>query len=160
MPNTEQIWVGRWNNAGLMVYDPHVQIAESPCVYLYGVNSGRMRTLDPEMIRPNLTVIRNPQIVQAAIEVYSRWKSAEAESFHAKESGQLAMRREVIKAAREKSRRQEFERRRERVDTLEMKNLRTARCFHCKKSLDSQKNENCSSCGWMICNCGACGCEF
>jgi hypothetical protein len=37
---------------------------------------------------------------------------------------------------------------------------RTANCFSCKKNLDNLKNPECTACGWIVCNCGACGCDF
>jgi len=40
------------------------------------------------------------------------------------------------------------------------KSHRTANCFFCKSKLDNFKDPECTHCGWIVCNCGACGCDF
>jgi predicted amidophosphoribosyltransferase len=87
-----------------MVYDPGIQIPDSPCVYLYGVNTGVMRHFDPDDIRPNLAIVRDEQEVQRALQKYANWKHAEAESFLIEEKSQLDERRADVKEAREKAR--------------------------------------------------------
>lgn len=37
---------------------------------------------------------------------------------------------------------------------------RTANCYSCKRKLDNLKTSECTACGWIVCNCGACGCDF
>lgn len=37
---------------------------------------------------------------------------------------------------------------------------RTADCFKCRRILSSETLERCTRCGWIVCNCGACGCDF
>jgi len=37
---------------------------------------------------------------------------------------------------------------------------RTANCYSCKNKLDNFKTPECTTCGWIVCNCGACGCDF
>ena len=37
---------------------------------------------------------------------------------------------------------------------------RVARCYSCKSTLDNSINMECSSCGWILCSCGACGCGY
>jgi DNA helicase IV len=37
---------------------------------------------------------------------------------------------------------------------------RVAKCYSCKSSLDNSINMECSSCGWILCSCGACGCGY
>ena len=33
------------------------------------------------------------------------------------------------------------------------------RCWSCYKKISSEKNKRCSTCGWYICACRACGCN-
>lgn len=33
-------------------------------------------------------------------------------------------------------------------------------CFRCKRHISSAIHARCPSCGWYICSCGACGCEW
>lgn len=35
---------------------------------------------------------------------------------------------------------------------------RTTHCWSCKESLDNHHDLECAGCGWIICECGACGC--
>ena len=37
---------------------------------------------------------------------------------------------------------------------------RNAKCFHCQTRLDSSTGFECVACGWILCECGACGCTF
>ncbi|WP_426148771.1 UvrD-helicase domain-containing protein [Polaromonas sp. DSR2-3-2] len=37
---------------------------------------------------------------------------------------------------------------------------RVAKCYACKSPLDNSINMECSSCGWILCSCGACGCGY
>lgn len=42
----------------------------------------------------------------------------------------------------------------------ETKAIRITHCFACKEHLDSSINLECRGCGWILCQCGACGCGF
>lgn len=35
---------------------------------------------------------------------------------------------------------------------------RIAHCWSCKEELDNHRELECAGCGWIICECGACGC--
>ena len=37
---------------------------------------------------------------------------------------------------------------------------RVTHCFECKQDLNSVDFSICFSCGWIECDCGACGCEY
>jgi hypothetical protein len=37
---------------------------------------------------------------------------------------------------------------------------RVTHCFRCKERLDSVNFSVCNACGWICCDCGACGCDF
>ena len=41
----------------------------------------------------------------------------------------------------------------------EISNHRTTHCYSCHSPINSNSNRICSECGWIICNCGACGCQ-
>ena len=40
------------------------------------------------------------------------------------------------------------------------KKHRVTHCYNCKNKLDNMINIECRACGWIICNCGACGCGY
>jgi len=37
---------------------------------------------------------------------------------------------------------------------------RSTHCFQCKSDIDTETNEQCNNCKWIICDCGACGCDY
>lgn len=37
---------------------------------------------------------------------------------------------------------------------------RITHCFRCREGLVSSLSNECSSCGWILCSCGACGCNY
>ena len=39
-------------------------------------------------------------------------------------------------------------------------NIRKTHCWKCKMPIDNAKFDECITCGWIICDCGACGCGF
>jgi len=41
-----------------------------------------------------------------------------------------------------------------------IKNKRHTSCFSCQKSIDSVNWEICNQCGWIKCECDACGCSW
>jgi hypothetical protein len=38
--------------------------------------------------------------------------------------------------------------------------IREAHCYSCGDDLNSEDNEECEDCEWLLCDCGRCGCEF
>ena len=38
--------------------------------------------------------------------------------------------------------------------------FRKAYCYSCTNQIDNRSNKECTGCGWIICNCGACGCGY
>jgi len=40
------------------------------------------------------------------------------------------------------------------------KKIRCTHCFSCKTTLNSRDFDVCPDCGWIVCDCGACGCRF
>lgn len=40
------------------------------------------------------------------------------------------------------------------------KERRVTHCWFCKSELDNSIDIECRSCGWIICGCGACGCNY
>jgi len=37
---------------------------------------------------------------------------------------------------------------------------RKTHCYNCKHNLDNYSDYECNTCGWIICWCGCCGCEY
>ena len=51
---------------------------------------------------------------------------------------------------------------RTKIERYEAKILkkRVTHCYQCKKDLDSVNFSICKKCGWIRCQCGACGCGY
>jgi len=46
------------------------------------------------------------------------------------------------------------------LNKVEKKNIRETHCYACKKELKTNVQLECSLCGWLVCECGACGCGY
>ena len=38
--------------------------------------------------------------------------------------------------------------------------VREPHCYNCKKLITTETHEICKKCGWIICDCGSCGCNY
>lgn len=44
--------------------------------------------------------------------------------------------------------------------TVSVRSVYYNHCWRCKADIDSIHFRRCPVCGWFICHCGACGCEY
>ena len=47
-----------------------------------------------------------------------------------------------------------------RENNTALKRRRTSHCWSCRHPVDNQIQHECTSCGWIICTCGTCGCGY
>ena len=38
--------------------------------------------------------------------------------------------------------------------------MRSTKCYRCGAAIDSEFYLECAACGWIVCDCGACGCGY
>ncbi len=46
------------------------------------------------------------------------------------------------------------------ITSNKVRNPRITHCYSCYEDLDSRADVECKICGWLVCNCGACGCGW
>lgn len=46
------------------------------------------------------------------------------------------------------------------IKFVKKQKFRASNCWCCKKKIDNKINFECTSCGWILCDCGACGCGY
>jgi len=63
-----------WHGTGLLVYDPSAQLRPGECVYLFGVNSQRMRRFEPQQVHREMALVNNPEMREAATTAYEQWR--------------------------------------------------------------------------------------
>lgn len=130
--NTSDYWVGKFtDNLGrVFVYDPAIQFANSPFIYLYLVSTLQVRKFNREKARQQVVKIDLPDAEEYAIRAYERWKKVVGEKIRM--DGRYCL------------------------PTL-APSFRATGCWKCKVKLDGEFDIECKTCGWMICpNCGAC----
>lgn len=130
--NAADYWVGKFTDSlgRVFVYDPAIQFANSPFVYLYLVSALQVRKFDREKTRQQVVKIELPDAAEYAIQAYEKWKRVVGEKIRV--DGRY------------------------RLPTL-APSSRASGCWQCKVKLDGEFDIECKKCGWMICpNCGAC----
>jgi len=186
--SVEEYWVGeRSDSAGLWLYDQRIQHDDPAKIYAFDFRSRSMREYPRELARDKLQVVtdgRRDDVVAA----YREWFKLNGDKFvelerekrrQAEEQEHARLEREEKRRATEKELRQRIEQQRrddlprrhraylERhgfadrgVICVEDAKHRTTQCWYCGGHLDSTQFVACTSCRWLICYCGACGCGY
>ena len=141
------IWIGMVDGDAL-VYDPGIQIRDAPHVFIWSRETKSIGKYDPSMLRKHIRRLTDKGQWQDLYEDYMEWKSSN--------TGILdKWRREQQSYYTERSK---IERRFE--ERLEERDRRVTNCHSCGKTLDNGIELECEACGWILCDCGACGCGF
>lgn len=93
------------------------------------------------------------------------------EQLEKKKQWELARNRHVKKQKRlhEEAVQQDFQKRQEAIDlhkkmfgnlSLLESTFREISCFRCGNPLNSSTHATCTKCSWVVCECGACGCQL
>jgi hypothetical protein len=169
----EQLWVGRLEEQSL-VYDPSIQLPECPHVFLWNPATNEMEKYLAAGVRKHIKPHDRPQDVVAHIASYNAWKAIHSAAWLDEEKQYYEDRRlgealdeEARVAARvtlEERHRLQLEKFGKayyglRAATGERRRRET-HCYACKDALDNTIQVECVSCGWILCNCGACGCTY
>ena len=140
MSNTPKIWVGEFSDIETVVFDTRCQSTYSSYeVVLWGVSSGQFDIYGKEASKAKLRPVRDTLARNEALGRYTTFVKGLLEANH-----------------------------RARIETLNVKyaGARVSRrsrvvgvhCYICKNELDGSIGLECASCGWGLCECGACGC--
>lgn len=132
--NECEYWVGKFTfGAGqIFVYDPSIQIANSPHVYLYNMVKSRLEQHNRSDARSKVAKVDKSNVSKYAIESYERWYRI---------AGKKIVSQGVVHLQGED---------RSRCH-------RVTHCWNCRNPLDNEYDIECRKCGWIICpTCGAC----
>jgi NACalpha-BTF3-like transcription factor len=176
--NDDGLWVGqRKDNGSMWVFDPEMKHANESMVYAFWVTPTRMQEYSKELLRESMVTVHNERR-QKAIQIYLQWKTINGESFLRDELTQTPKQREeAVKKAKQqlenirlyspqrtvdkhKAYLALHEKKYEGVIEGSTRALRSTICHACLDKLDSSLHHECKACGWIICNCGACGCGY
>lgn len=156
----EGIWVGRFQESrNLFVYDPAIQEPESAKVFIYGVASGRMRVEPRDALRAKVEGVGDALERDAAFADYRAW--CRSDDNEREQRSQRKTQIGCIEIKHEKRLRMlGLEYAKVRIVKEGSAKRRITHCYNCKLHLDNRIDIECCKCGWIICDCGACGCGY
>lgn len=167
--SSSDIWVGAFIKTGaLILHDPNLQIGGREWVNLYSVDHNEIRPFDRSIVREKVRRANHTEY-DYALRAYETWTQKDNGSFVADEL--LAKKRKeeqhssdlTPKDQRDKiNKHREFLRKTGKSGEEKIVNARWDRathCYSCKSSI-TMPNLECTSCNWIICECGACGCGY
>lgn len=173
-----------------VVFDPDLQVKQSDRLYLFSLRSESIVTHYPHHIRRYMKRTSDVPLRSRAISSYYRWKMEHAEEFVATESLAVQARNiENAKKERESELKLQQKTEAARLETIKAykahiiekhrsnitslgveyrgvqvskkrRKRRTANCYACQSPLDNYFDLECVKCGWIVCDCGACGCGW
>jgi hypothetical protein len=161
----KHIWVGMLPSTGaLIVFDPEIQLPGQTDVCVYSVSRDLVRRFDPAEIRGQVRTVKGAAR-ENAIAKYIAWKAAHGREFLRNEPKQLATEEHLAAAERativERHRTFLESSGRNYQGVIESRSgrVRLTHCWRCKEDLDNRVDIECAACHWIICTCGACGCQ-
>ncbi len=137
-PHTK-LWAGEFFDGEVVIFDPALQHAvETDWVYLWSVDRQAARPFVRDIARNAIRVVEGER-KQTLIMEYLRDKAiANRRSLFRR----LGLPYKETRAATGRS----------------STRVRKTWCWNCKSDLDNRIQLECNDCGWIICECGACGC--
>lgn len=169
-PPFSDLWVGAYIKTGaLILYDPKLQIAGHEWVNLYSVNKDGIRPFERTVVRNKIRCASHTEH-EYALRAYEAWAQKDDGSFVAAElldkeqeekrrssdlllndqQNQINQHREFLSKIGKSG----------EAKIVESRRNRATNCYSCKCDLSSTANLECTSCNWLICKCGACGCGY
>ncbi len=162
----ETLWVGQIEKTPL-VFDRSLQLPDCPHVFLWNTALSVMEKYVPDIVRKNIQRSREPSTIEAATVYFNAWRETTGLDWLEAERQYYQLRAEREATGREPS---PAERHRERLESIGKqylgvrkalpKKLRVTHCYSCKQTLSNSIDVECVVCGWILCNCGACGCGY
>lgn len=168
MAAESQLWVGKSAN-WLYVYDPELQprpeLRLPDEIFIYLVGESKARAFNASALRSSRMPTTTSEVTSAR-EEYSSWSKPHRAEFVAmmeKINDKIVNRHRFEQEEMLKKHRQYLDgigRKYEGVQHSQQRSSRVTHCYACKSHLDGKFHVACSACDWLICQCGACGCEF
>ena len=147
-------WLAKHKEHGLLLYDRVDQVDVSQgCARVYSLSKSAVLEIARESLQSASAEVSDQDFVKI-LNSYNGFKEAhglkviadghhtpdQTEVKHAQHLERMGLKNHGVR----KSEKPKFH--------------RTAHCWACKELLDNNQDLECSGCGWIICECGACGC--
>ena len=164
------LWIGTFIKTGaIILYDPKLQIAGHEWVNLYSINKDGVRPFERSVVREKIRHA-SPAEKEQALRAYAEWEQKDNGVFVAGELLEKEKKeKERTSDLTNKEHQTRVERHKKFLDKIgktgearfvEPCNNRATHCYSCKCNLSSNLNLECTTCHWLICECGACGCGY
>jgi hypothetical protein len=157
-PREDHVWVGMFPNTGaIAVFDTSIKINGVENVYGYVPSRDVMRQFDPEQLKQAVRLLGTAKNIPLA--KYYAWQQNNGTEFVTSERNRVESK--IAKAIQKhKEYLKKIGKPYSGVNTTTSKRHRVTHCYACKVELDSTCHIECNECGWLICECGACGCGY
>lgn len=150
-----------FNKTGaLFIYDERYPGPSRDLVTGYSMLQKRLRNYNRSAVEGCVSKCSDANLVNQAFNEYKSWLQTEEGVAHAKEAS--GWREQRISETIERHS-QWFKKQNKSVPFVSResnKRHRVTHCYNCKSHLDNAISPECSACGWIICECGACGCQY
>lgn len=161
-------WVGKMNDQ-YVIYDPNVQLDESIWVSLYFRAHKNYVPYVKNHARNIITRISpTHEEYSRTVNSYEEWLQKDKE-LKITDAIDDIKNREIKSQKRIKELKASHRNHVEQAGTKYLgvsqapkaQNVRTTVCYSCHKTISSDINLKCNSCGWIVCSsCGVCGCGY
>ena len=151
-----RFWVGCHTKIGLVVLDPSGQATDETQVSLYVLKEDRVGVFQRSVIRSQLLPAQiSPTEVCRAADAYLRYEINKPQKDFENQTRENRRLLEIKHKNFVAERGQAYSGVRIREGS---RRPRASWCWSCKTGLNSSSNLECVTCGWILCECGACGC--
>jgi hypothetical protein len=138
----DRFWVGRHQSRGLILVELS-NISEEDTFPVFFVEQDRIAICKRSIMRKFSSASNvTPDEIEASVQAYLTIGDRELEKRH----NEFLAKHNLAPASVRK-----------RDKTLP---IRVTHCWSCKSQLNSVTDLECAVCGWILCECGACGCPY
>ena len=155
------LWVGTFG-FGPFVYDESIQ-TDQRTVIIFELEQNEMTKYIREELRPLTKREKNAAVVKEITAKYVKWRRFYSSKISSVEEKPAFSFHEYREQAMTNHREKMSNLHKPYQGTVKPQPKRAKRktyCYSCKKPLNSDLDQECMTCKWMLCHCGACGCGF
>ncbi len=153
-------WFGR-TDFGAVVFDESIQLNDES-VLLYVLEQNDVKKYIASEIRPMLRKETNSEHMDKLSKKYRSWKQ-----FYSSRLKNLVKEKPFSYQEAKDNAEAEHRKKLEKlglpykgINVNSTKSHRSTNCYDCKANIDNAINLECKACGWILCECGACGCGY
>lgn len=144
----------------LFIYDERYPGPSRDLVTGYSYAQKRLRNYNRSAVEGVVSPCSDGTLATKAIQEYELWLETDDGISHANEASSWREKRISETIDRHNKWFAEKGLSAPKVSRESNKRHRVTHCYKCKSHLDNAISPECSACGWIICECGACGCQY